>query len=821
MIQYLFEGPEIDVKIKPHGNSKGDRSFFRTATSTKKRIQQLASSSTPKAVVSELTRERGEFEARGIALLPRDCRQVSYVRQKQTTNTCDPLYSIMLECKLAQGTSSVFVQDVKAAPYPTSVSCFEWQIQDMIRFLTCNHHFSVLTVDTTYKLGEFYVTPMTYHQLMVEDIKTKKHPVMLGPILVHQKVDFPAFNYFASTLIGLRKELKHVLAFGSDGDKAMVEALSHNFPFAVQLRCFLHFKKNVEQKLKELGIPAQVVQEFLSDIFGKRTANTYKEGLVDSCSVQEFDERVENLKPLWDAREKPFALVSGPRFHSYFIQYQADVVRYHMRRDLRESAGLGSPPSKFITNASESLNAAIKRKVDFKESEWPEFISQMKQYVESQREEVIRSLSGRGQYRLCPDVAHYGVPAQSWIKMTPEQRREVVSNFEKARLPRRAILQIEDCVESPTATSTLSSEAQVSLSISAEDSGIVSIPLVTLTAMWNKASELLSTQNAIMPAPGNDFKARMVLSRSQDMPHHVRCHTDGQYLCDSNCPQWMSSQICSHTIAAAEQNQELLEFLEWYVKLGQAPNLSSLALSGLPKGRGQKGGRAKRQRSRSTTPGPDNYSLRPGLVSITAAAESGSVTQVPFLQVSSCQQPVSVSLSANPVTVSMPVLQHAPQSSLSSTQGHHTAMLHHHSGQSGQGQSQVHSVRLGPPPLISVVEQNVNPFYLKKLTGNIRVCQGCRGSLRSADGRIPNTPNDLVVARLERRQFRDSSGALKTPSRASAAYYHARLACVRASDPSFIASSLLIPADVGMVLTAQHQELLLLEFGLQICAPPY
>ena len=46
-------------------------------------------------------------------------------------------------------------------------------------------------------------------------------------------------------------------------------------------------------------------------------------------------------------------------------------------------------------------------------------------------------------------------------------------------------------------------------------------------------------------------------------------------------------------IAAAEQNEELLIFCEWYVKLGQAQNLSSLALSGLPKGRGQKGERTK------------------------------------------------------------------------------------------------------------------------------------------------------------------------------------------------------------------------------------
>ena len=68
-----------------------------------------------------MTRERGEIEARGIGILPRDCRQVSYARQKQGTTHCDPLYRIMLECKLAQGSSNIIVQDVKAAPFPMSV----------------------------------------------------------------------------------------------------------------------------------------------------------------------------------------------------------------------------------------------------------------------------------------------------------------------------------------------------------------------------------------------------------------------------------------------------------------------------------------------------------------------------------------------------------------------------------------------------------------------------------------------------------------------------------------------------------------------------
>lgn len=89
-------------------------------------------------------------------------------------------------------------------------------------------------------------------------------------------------------------------------------------------------------------------------------------------------------------------------FFHYFVQYQADVP-HHMRKDIR--VGLGSPPSAFTTNASESINAAIKRKVNYKESGWPEFNESMQHFVDSQKEEVITSLSGR----LCPEFACYGV----------------------------------------------------------------------------------------------------------------------------------------------------------------------------------------------------------------------------------------------------------------------------------------------------------------------------------------------------------------------------------------------------------------------------
>ena len=77
-----------------------------------------------------------------------------------------------------------------------------------------------------------------------------------------------------------------------------------------------------------------------------------------------------------------------------------------MRRDVREAVGLRCPTSILTNNNSESLNASIERKVDYKQHEWPQFNKLMKDFVVAQRDEVICSLSGRGQYRLAPEFNH-------------------------------------------------------------------------------------------------------------------------------------------------------------------------------------------------------------------------------------------------------------------------------------------------------------------------------------------------------------------------------------------------------------------------------
>ena len=687
-------------------------------------------------------------------------------------------YSVMLSCKLAQGTQEAFVRDVKAAPDPQSILFFDWQLEDMERFLTQNKNFGILTADPTYNLGQFYVTPTTFPHLMLEDTCSKKHPLILGPVLVHQRMDFATFNYFGSSLVGFNKCLRNIRAFGTDGQEALIEAFSHSFPSALQLRCFIHFKKNILEKLAQYGISGQIADEFVADIFGKRSGSTYYEGLVDSASEEEFSERLNNCMHTWNARETKHTCSEAPKFYDYFMRYKVQAVCFCMRKDIRQKAGLGFPPSIFTTNSSESINSVLKLKVNFKESEWPEFNDKVRVLVKQQREEVIRALSSRGQYRLLPEYSHYTVSAVEWGKMRPEQRRQIIARFDKATLKSRLSV--------PQLCNQKDVNKEKHLSIRVEDSNISKLTLATLQFMWDKAEKLLATKNAITPAPGDDISAKMVLSTSSQMPHLVKKEFGGRYICDSRCLNWSSSGVCSHSLAVAEMDNNLSDFLSWYNSSNAQPNITSLAMTGLPSGRGRKGGVPHRTKSHNPAVSPEVSVPRP------VFEKQGSTGS---------HIPVTPSTNACNILASACVSVHqsvTPQLPTTSSSNPPITIV------------------CTPPQLstssMPILPPNINPFYVKFIQGNIRMCQGCKTTVRLSDSSIPPPPFDLVVARSERRQFRDKNGTLVTPRQEQTCHYHLRLDCIIAAEPNFITHSLrIIP-----LLTVIHQEYLRLMFKVTI-----
>ena len=355
-------------------------------------------------------------------------------------------------------------------------------------------------------------------------------------------------------MVSHSKKLRDVRAFGTDGDEALTDAFAHNFPSSKHLRCHIHLKRNVAEKLKGRGFPSSTADEFLADIFGKRSGCTYEEGLVDSEDVADFDARLLVCKAVWLAREGPYVRDGQLSFFDYFQKYYANVVRYNMLKQLRIDAGLGNPPDIFTTNSSESINAVLKRKVNFKESEWSEFNRQLKEIVDEQREETIRVLSGRGQYRLCKPYHRLEANPQGWIQMSTDQKRQHVQRFDSASLrPMSGVKRLSysySTVNSDCSSLSMLSEASpadisdttlCAMSIPVEDCGIQSLAFETLSGIWVKAEQYIKSAKDVVPAPGDNDRAMTVSSKSSKVPHFVIPGSNGQYSCDSNCLQWKSS----------------------------------------------------------------------------------------------------------------------------------------------------------------------------------------------------------------------------------------------------------------------------------------
>ena len=221
------------------------------------------------------------------------------------------------------------------------------------------------------------------------------------------------YQSFFSSLIKLQPEIIGLKAYGTDGEKPLLNALEMCFPNAISLRCFIHKKKNIEEHLK--GSSAVVIKEIVSDIFGIQDGEVFNSGLVDKESEEAFDVSLGRLYKRWEKL--------APGFHKWFVAHQANSFRRCMILPVRERAQLGSPPLQFTNNPNESSNSVVKHWVGFSKNSWPEFVKKLQKLVEAQLTEADKAVYGCGDFSLASEFASFEVDAVIWHKMSSVQRK--------------------------------------------------------------------------------------------------------------------------------------------------------------------------------------------------------------------------------------------------------------------------------------------------------------------------------------------------------------------------------------------------------------
>lgn len=93
--------------------------------------------------------------------------------------------------------------------------------------------------------------------------------MFIGPVLIHFCKTVSTYDFFASSLIGIKHKLAGVRAFRTDGEEESVKALSHEFSFGLHLSCFIHMKRNINCELSDHGLSVSSQSSIMKDIFGK------------------------------------------------------------------------------------------------------------------------------------------------------------------------------------------------------------------------------------------------------------------------------------------------------------------------------------------------------------------------------------------------------------------------------------------------------------------------------------------------------------------------------------------------------------------------
>jgi hypothetical protein len=259
---------------------------------------------------------------------------------------------------------------------------------------------------------------------------------------------------------------------------------------------------------------------------------------------------------------------------------------------IRFECGLEDPSDIFTTNPSETINALLKHKVEYKRSELPVFIEKVKELVEEQNREVECAVINRGKYQLRKQFKFLEITESKWFSMNQQQRSQHLSKVHSYA--------IQEGRQTATCSSVIELQIRSSLSLSAEEASEslskLNIPLTCIVGVWRKTTDLLMNKDAIAPAPGHTLEARMVLSYSGKSPHLVTPNKGGGFSCDEKCVNWKSIGIGSHTVAVAEINNKLPQFLTFLTKQKKTPNVTALVTSSMPSGRGRKGCVAPRKR---------------------------------------------------------------------------------------------------------------------------------------------------------------------------------------------------------------------------------
>lgn len=291
-------------------------------------------------------------------------------------------------------------------------------LNDLHRF--CVGGNSIFRVDTTFELVEgLWLTDTTYSNeaLVGHYGKCLEFP---GPSFWHFRKSRECYRRFAGELATQKPELVRIKKVGHDLDKALAKGLSDIFQGSKSLWCTHHIKERDIHKLKSLRCNQRSQTRVMAVIYGTQDENLLQNGLADAEDPNDFDVKLESLKPLWEE------LVPG--FHHWFRSNRSKLFKECLFLSARDDLKI---EGRFYTSGLELKHKLQKKRMA--EESVPKEVSavtmQLHRWVEDFYREEERAIQQLGKYRLAPGFSHFEVDPVRWNRWGPSRQAQHLQSF--------------------------------------------------------------------------------------------------------------------------------------------------------------------------------------------------------------------------------------------------------------------------------------------------------------------------------------------------------------------------------------------------------
>ena len=199
IVQYEFSNKAKD--IPPSEKS-------RTYPSIKKELKRkLDEGKTPKRTTHEILKEKGGIEKITYSAEVPTINQAYEISRKRNKSSQDPFKTLTDKQQKDGFTGDNIIQRIQANPLSYDIILFNDRIINNLANFCCTNnpsHKSPLSWDFTFDLGKnprYYALVLTYRNTTLLSKRTKKSPVMLGPILICHKKNERSVKLLCDTLI--------------------------------------------------------------------------------------------------------------------------------------------------------------------------------------------------------------------------------------------------------------------------------------------------------------------------------------------------------------------------------------------------------------------------------------------------------------------------------------------------------------------------------------------------------------------------------------------------------------------------------------------